>query len=89
MQVYNLAIDDKTKKPSASIAYDIIDAQTNKSVLHADEKTEQMGNVGEQLTLTKSMALNKLDPGLYRFQVKVDDNVDKQSISPSARFAVE
>ena len=89
MQVYNLAIDDKTKKPSASIAYDIIDAQTNKSVLHADEKTEQMGNVGEQLTLTKSIALNKLQPGLYRFQVKVDDNVDKQSLSPSARFAVE
>jgi GWxTD domain-containing protein len=89
MQIYNLAIDDKTKKPSATIAYDIIDAQTNKSVLHADEKTEEMGNVGEQLTLTKSMPLNKLDPGLYRFQVKVDDNVNKQSISPSARFAVE
>ena len=89
MQVYNLAIDDKAKKPSASIAYDVIDAQTNKSVLHSEEKTEQMGNVGEQLTLTKSIALNKLAPGLYRFQVKVDDNVDKQSISPSGRFAVE
>jgi hypothetical protein len=35
------------------------------------------------------MALNKLDPGLYRFQVKIDDNVAKQSINPSARFAVE
>jgi GWxTD domain-containing protein len=89
MQVYNLAIDDKTKKPSATIAYDIINAQTNQSVLHAVEKTEDMGNVGEQLTLRKSMALNKFDPGLYRLQVKVDDNVDKQSISPSARFAVE
>jgi len=90
MQVYNLAIDDKTKKPSATIAYDIINAQTNQSVLHTVEKTEDMGNnVGEQLTLQKSMALNKLDPGLYRFQVKIDDNVNKQSISPSARFAVE
>jgi hypothetical protein len=90
MQVYNLAIDDKTKKPSATIAYDIINAQTNKSVVHAEEKTEDMGkNVGEQLTLQKSVALNKLDPGLYRFQVKVDDNVTKQSINPSARFAIE
>jgi GWxTD domain-containing protein len=90
MQVYNLAIDEKTKKPSATIAYDIINAQTNQSVLHTVEKTEDMGNnVGEQLTLQKSMALNKLDPGLYRFQVKIDDNVNKQSISPSARFAVE
>jgi GWxTD domain-containing protein len=90
MQVYNLAIDEKTKKPSATIAYDIINAQTNQSVLHTEEKTEDMGNnVGEQLTLQKSMALNKLDPGLYRFQVKIDDNVNKQSITPSARFAVE
>ncbi len=89
MQVYNLSIDEKTKKPSATIAYDIINAQTNQSVSHTVEKTEDMGNVGEQLTLQKSMAINKLDPGLYRFQVKIDDNVAKQSINPSARFAVE
>lgn len=90
MQVYNLAIDDKTKKPSATIEFDIINAQTNQSVLHTVEKTEDMGNnVGEQLTLQRSMPLNKLDPGLYRLQVKIADNVDKQSINPSARFAVE
>ena len=89
MQVYNLAIDQKTKKPSATIAYDIINAQTNQSVLHAVEKTEDMGNAGEQLTLQKSIVLSQFDPGLYRLQVKVDDNVDKQSISPSARFVVE
>jgi GWxTD domain-containing protein len=89
MQVYNLSIDEKTKKPSATIAYDVINAQTNQSVLHTVEKTEDMGNVGEQLTLQKSMAINKLAPGLYRFQVKIDDNVAKQSINPSARFAVE
>jgi hypothetical protein len=90
MQVYNLAIDDKTKKPSATIAYDIINAQTNQSVLHTVEKTEDMGgNVGEQLTLQKSLTLSKIDPGLYRFQVKIDDNVAKQSINPSARFAIE
>ena len=34
-------------------------------------------------------SLKKLDPGLYRLQVKVDDNVSKQSISPSARFMIE
>ena len=90
MQIYNLAIDDKTKKPSATIEFDIINAQTNQSVLHTVEKTEDMGNnVGEQLTLQRSMPLNKLDPGLYRLQVKIADNVDKQSINPSARFAVE
>lgn len=88
MQVYNLGIDDKTKKPSATIEYDIINAQTNKSVVHSVETSEQFGNVGEQVTLQKTMALN-LDPGTYRVTVKVDDNISKQTISPTARFAVE
>jgi len=88
MQVYNLGIDDKTKKPSATVEYDIVNAQTNKSVAHSVENSDQFGNVGEQITLEKSMAIN-LDPGLYRITVKVDDNVSKQTISPTARFAVE
>jgi GWxTD domain-containing protein len=89
MQVYNLTMDDKTKKPSATIEYDIINQQTNKSVLHLVESTDPMGNTGEQVTLEKSMALNNLEPGLYRLTVKVDDNVSKQSIAPFARFAIE
>lgn len=89
MQVYNLAMDQKTKKPDATFEYDIVNQQTNKSVLHVIESTAQMGNPGEQVTLEKSMALNTLDPGLYRLTVKVHDNVSGQDISPAARFAVE
>ncbi|MGA2988927.1 MAG: GWxTD domain-containing protein [Candidatus Korobacteraceae bacterium] len=89
MQVYNLAADEKTKRPSATIQYQVINLQTNQPVQQLVEKTEDMGHVGEQLTLQKAIALGKLDPGLYRLQVKVDDNVSKQSISPSMRFVVE
>jgi hypothetical protein len=89
MQVYNLTMDQKTKKPDATFEYDIVNQQTNKSVLHVVESTAQMGNLGEQVTLEKSMALNTLDPGLYRLTVKVHDNVSGQDISPAARFAVE
>ena len=89
MQVYNLTPDEKTKKPSATFEYDIINQQTNKSVLHVVESSDQMGNVGDQVTLEKSMALNNLEPGLYRLTVKVDDNISKQTIAPFARFAVE
>ncbi len=88
MQVYNLGIDEKTKKPAADIEYDIVNAATNKSVVHAVENTGQMGNIGEQVTLEKSMALN-LEPGLYRLTIKVDDKVQNQSIAPTTRFVVE
>ena len=89
MQVYNLSMDDKTKKPAATIEYDIVNQQTNKSVLHVVESTDQIANAGEQLTLEKSLALGNFQPGLYRLTVKVDDNVSKQSIAPFARFAIE
>jgi hypothetical protein len=48
-----------------------------------------MGNVGDQITLEKTVSLSKLQPGLYKLTVKVDDNVSKQQITPSVRFAVE
>jgi GWxTD domain-containing protein len=88
MQVYNLTIDEKTKKPSAVIQYDIVNAATNKSVVHAIENSDQMGNIGEQMTLEKSLALT-MDPGVYRLTIKVDDKVNGQNIAPTANFAVE
>jgi GWxTD domain-containing protein len=89
MQVYNLQQDDKTKKPSASINYEIVNMANNQAVVHASETTETMGNVGDQVTLEKTVSLNSLQPGLYKLTVKVDDNISKQQISPSVRFVVE
>lgn len=89
MQVYNLQPDDKTKKSSANIVYEIVNLSDNKAVLHSSESTDTMGNIGDQVTLEKSLALNSFPPGQYRLTVKVDDNVSKQQIAPSVRFAVE
>ena len=57
--------------------------------MHSSETTDSMGNVGDQITLEKTVSLNSLQPGLYKLTVKVDDNVSKQQIAPSVRFAVE
>jgi len=89
MQVYNLGVDEKTKKPSATVEYQIVNTATNKAVVDLTETTEQMGNVGEQLTLQKSLPTTKLDPGVYQVTIKVNDMVSKQTISPTAKFAVE
>ena len=89
MQVYNLGINEQTKKPSAKIEYDVVSASSNKAVIHAEESTEKMGNVGDQLTLEKSLSLNSLPPGIYSIRIKVTDNVSQQTITPEAKFAVE
>jgi GWxTD domain-containing protein len=89
MQVYNLAVDEKTHKPSATFEYDIVNAATNKAVVHAVDSSDTMGNLGDQVTLQKAVASAKLDPGIYRIQIKVNDNISKQTLGPSATFAVE
>src|SRR5580704_5249165 len=89
MQVYNLSVDDKTHKPSATIEYNVVNTTTNKSIIHSVESTDQMGNIGEQVTLQKTLAAANLVPGVYRIQIKVNDSISKQTVDPSATFAVE
>jgi GWxTD domain-containing protein len=89
MQVYNLSVDEKTHKPSATIEYDVVNTATNRAVVHTTESTEQMGNVGEQVTLQKSLSAGNLEPGMYRIEIKVNDNISKQTVGPTATFSVE
>jgi GWxTD domain-containing protein len=89
MQVYNLGVDEKTHKPSATFEYDITNLATNKSVVQKVESTDTMGNVGEQVTLQKSIAAANLQPGIYKIEIKVNDNISKQTVDPSAVFAVQ
>jgi len=89
MQVYNLGVDEKTHKASATFEYDITNVATNKAIVHKEESTDTMGNVGDQVTLQKSIAAANLQPGVYKIEIKVNDNVSKQTVDPSAMFAVE
>ncbi|HZS95451.1 MAG TPA: GWxTD domain-containing protein [Terriglobales bacterium] len=89
MQVYNLSVDEKTHKPSATFEYDVVNTATNKAVVHTTESTEQMGNIGEQVTLQKTLSAANLQPGLYRIEIKVNDNISKQTVGPTATFSVE
>jgi GWxTD domain-containing protein len=88
MQVYNLSVDEKTHKPSATFEYNVTDAN-NKAVIHTVESTDTMGNVGDQVTLQKTLSAANLPPGLYKIEIKVNDKLSKQSVDPTATFAVE
>jgi GWxTD domain-containing protein len=89
MQVYNLGVNEQSKKSSAQFEYDIVNTATKKPVLHAIESSDQMGNAGDQVTLEKSMSLASLEPGMYELTIKVNDNISKQSIAPTAKFVVQ
>jgi GWxTD domain-containing protein len=89
MQVYNLGIDPNTKKPSATVEYKVMNTATKQPVVDFTESTAQMGNIGDQMTLEKSLPANTLAPGVYQVTIKVNDLVSKQTISPTTKFAVQ
>ena len=89
MQVYNLQTDEKTKKPSAVINYEIVNVNNNQRVMQDSESSEKKGYVGDQVTLEKTVVLNNIPPGLYKLTIKVEDNLSKQQIEPSVQFIVQ
>jgi len=84
MQVYNLGIDDKTHKPSLDVQYQV--EKDGKPLLDQPEDAANLKKASQQFTVVKTMGLKGLTPGKYTVQIKITDNVKKQSVSPSASF---
>jgi len=86
MQVYNLGLDEKTHKPSVDVQYSIL--KDGKPVLDQPEDPTNLKRAAQQFTVEKTMPLGALSPGKYTVQIKVTDNVRKQTVSPSTIFEV-
>jgi GWxTD domain-containing protein len=87
MQVYNMAVDPKTHRPSMNVEYEI--SKDGKPILNQPEDPSKWAQPVTQVTLEKQMPLKSLPPGKYNVQIKVTDNVRKQTISPTATFELK
>ncbi|MFY9530509.1 MAG: GWxTD domain-containing protein [Candidatus Acidiferrales bacterium] len=91
LQVYNLKVDDKTHRADASVQYRVTKDKEKDAepVLKIDDSSDKLGSHGEELTLQKPLALASLPPGKYKLEVRVTDNLAKQTIMPTAEFTVK
>jgi GWxTD domain-containing protein len=86
MQVYNLGVDEKTHKPSFDVQYEIL--KDGKAILNQPEDPGNLKKAAQQFTVEKTMPLSGLSPGKYTVQIKVTDNIKKQTVTPTASFEV-
>ncbi len=86
LQIYNLGVNEQTHRPNATIEYDIL--QGDKNFFHYTETTAELDRAGQQITIEKVLPLENFQPGEYKLQIKVTDQVRNQSINPTARFRV-
>jgi len=87
MQIYNLAVDEKSGRSDANVEFDVVQEGTQKTVLHATQPADT--RPGGQLTLEKTLSASELAPGVYRLKVHVRDQIAKQGVDPEAIFAIE
>ncbi|HQR34708.1 MAG TPA: GWxTD domain-containing protein [Blastocatellia bacterium] len=75
MQVYNVAVDQATLRPSVDIEYVI--SQRDKELVRVKEdgKNGLSSINNQQITLARSFPLKQFKPGFYDVQVIVKDNV--------------
>lgn len=80
MQVYNVAIDQATLRPSVDIEYII--SQNGKDILRfkEDGKNGLSQINSQQITLARPIPLKDFKPGFYDVQVSIKDNVAGQSV---------
>ena len=89
-QFYNFGADEKTKKPNASIQYQITKNGADKPVLdYTEEVTQIAGASAQQVTVEKLLPLQSLEPGQYTLKMKVVDKNKNQELTPTANFTVK
>jgi GWxTD domain-containing protein len=89
-QFYNFSPDEKTKKPNASIEYDITKTGAAQPVLHYTEEVNSIpGASSQQVTVEKLLPLQSLEPGSYTLNMKVVDRNSNQTLSPTANFTIK
>lgn len=85
-QVYNLTVDNKTHKPSASVQFVL--KKGDKEITRLTKTEEELAGAAQQMTLEQHLALSALDPGSYQLVVNVTDNLANRSLSKAAKFEV-
>ena len=85
-QVYNLKLDEATRKPSATV--EMLITKNGREVKREIEQASELSNAAAQMTLSKNVPLKDFEPGEYSVQVKVTDNLTKDVIASAEKFTV-
>jgi len=88
VQVHNAAMDQVTMEPALTVHYSLSRGQETvaEQVDRAGESVQYYS--GQRVVLARQFGLADIEPGDYRLDVKVDDNISGQSVSTSKNVKV-
>lgn len=89
LQLYNFGADEKTRKPSGTVEYEVVRQGTNEKIFDFTEELDTItGANPQQVVIEKILPLQNMEPGQYMLRMKVSDKVGNQTLTPQAMFTV-
>jgi GWxTD domain-containing protein len=89
MQLYNFTADEKTRKPSGTIEYEVVKTGSNEKIFDFSEEIDKIeGASSQQVTIEKLLPLQNMEPGQYQLRMKVQDKLGNQTLNPVVNFTV-
>ena len=90
MQVYNLGQSEETSRPMGNVTYQVVRLESPDELLlnFTEDVNSIRGASARQVVIEKLLPLRSLEPGEYRLNLLVEDNVKNESLSPTATFKV-
>jgi GWxTD domain-containing protein len=85
-QVYNLKLDEATRKPSATV--EVLITKNGEEVKKIVEQASELANAAAQMTIVKALPTKDFEPGQYGVQIRVTDNLTKDVIVGKETFVV-
>jgi len=87
-QLYNFASDEKTRKPNATIDYEIVKIGSNEKVFEYQEQVGETGGASAQVVVEKLLPLKDMAVGNYTLNMKVVDKIKNQTLTQTANFSL-
>jgi GWxTD domain-containing protein len=87
LQVYNIKVDDKTHKSNVSIHFRV--TRGDQEVFQTTETSEQMKQVGDELTIQSLLPLSTFTPGKYKLEISINDQITNLTIIRGSEFTVK
>ncbi len=87
-QLYNFAADEKTRKPNATIDYEIVKIGSNEKVFEYQEDVGATGGAASQVVVEKLLPLKDMVAGQYTLNMKIVDKIKNQTLTQTANFSV-
>ena len=87
LQLYNLKLDESSRKTKVSVAYRI--AKDQEEVWRTMETEDHLHQGGEQLTIERFIPVSSLAPGRYTIEVSAIDLLTNETVIRSSDFTVK